>query len=193
MRWVGVDFGARYAGTTAICYDEGDGLVIEQTSKKQDADKFVIDRIASLKDVSHVMFDAPLSLPKAYFGAGDDFAYRKADRMLHAMSPMFLGGLTARAMRIQYQLSQIGVKCIEVYPAAFVARHQRLSALYNKKDITLIHDFLAQINAALTSKILTIPNSWHMADALICYHIGQQYFEGNHHTAGDESEGIIIY
>ena len=193
MRWVGVDFGARYAGTTAICYHDGDGLVIEQTSKKQDADKFVIDRIASLQGVSHVMFDAPLSLPKAYFGAGDDFVYRKADRMLHAMSPMFLGGLTARAMRIQYQLAQIGIQCIEAYPAAFVARHQELFSIYKKKDVSLINDFVGAIKLQIDLKILTRPTSWHMADALICYLIGKQYSVGNHHSAGDVSEGIIVY
>jgi hypothetical protein len=35
----GVDYGARFAGTTVICYEDGNQLVIAQT-RKQDADAF---------------------------------------------------------------------------------------------------------------------------------------------------------
>lgn len=88
---LGIDYGSKLAGTTAICYQEGDALTIIQSEKKQDADRFINDTVESLKP-EQIFIDAPLSLPAAYFGNGDDYFYRDCDRQLKAMSPMFLGG-----------------------------------------------------------------------------------------------------
>ena len=88
----GIDYGSKLAGTTVITYDIDRVLYQLQSDKKSDADKFVLNHVTDLKPDA-IYLDAPLSLPKAYFGEGDDFFYRKGDKELRAMSPMFLGGL----------------------------------------------------------------------------------------------------
>ncbi len=105
MHWVGIDYGAKLAGTTAISFVENNQIKTVQSVRKQNADTFCLDWISRLKP-DFIMIDAPLSLPLAYFGKGDDYFYRQADRELKAMSPLFLGGLTARAMRLANQWSK---------------------------------------------------------------------------------------
>ena len=96
---IGIDYGAKLAGTTAICFEQSGQLKIWQSEKKKDADKFVQESIKQLQPTT-VFIDAPLSLPLAYFGEGENYFYRECDKILKGMSPMFLGGLTARAMRL---------------------------------------------------------------------------------------------
>lgn len=135
INWGGVDFGAKLAGTTAITYILDDQIKISQTTKGQDADKWLV-KIIKENNLDYIFIDAPLSLPGAFLGKGNDFNYRKADRLINAMSPMFLGGLTARAIKLKTELEQYGVSCVEVYPGGFVRNQSNLKMFYNKKDLT---------------------------------------------------------
>ena len=109
MKHIGIDYGSKMAGTTVIAYLKSGKLHFAQSQKKKDADLFVENWVAQHQPRA-IFLDAPLSLPGVYTEpeAYDDYFYRAGDRLLRAMSPMFLGGLTARAMRLSRRLKATG-------------------------------------------------------------------------------------
>ncbi|NBC82620.1 MAG: hypothetical protein GVY19_04480 [Bacteroidetes bacterium] len=186
----GIDFGAQKAGTTAICYNYRGKLYSKQSVKGYSADDFIED-VISTHQPSHIFLDAPLSLPGAYYNMGDNFFYRRADIELEAMSPMFLGGLTARAMKLKSMVERRQIPCIEVYPKAIAQR--LLSGVYHeykpKKSITSIENAL--------SNILPFPlnfscDNWHQIDSVLAWLAGYRFLHSKHITFGSEQEGLII-
>ncbi len=125
---IGIDYGSKLAGTTVLTIAFESQLKVCQSIKKKDADKFIVD---TLKDLPSgvIGLDAPLSLPGVFTNPTKytDYFYRACDRELKAMSPMFLGGLTARAMRLTNQLRAYGWEVGEVYPVALVKAFQLLA------------------------------------------------------------------
>ncbi len=187
----GIDYGSKLAGTTAICWAENHKIRFGQSQKKKDADQFIQDWAAG-HSPKHIYIDAPLSLPGVYTSiAGcSDYFYRAADKALNAMSPMFLGGLTARAMRMKQQLQDNGIEVWEAYPGG-LARQLPLDAGRYKKD-----------NAYLTAASLVLaeltglempepPKNWHQFDAGLAFLIGQRRLNGTAEPFGQEAEGFI--
>ncbi len=181
------------AGTTAICALEGARLKIVLSQKNQDADLFIKDFISTAASECQIFLDAPLSLPIKYLtGEGTDYFYRKADKEMKAMSPMFLGGLTARAIQLKDWLEASDHQVLEAYPAAAAKRLSLENLDYKKKegDIDIVSAvILTELGLELKTKLKT----WHEVDALIAYWIGIQYLNGNCKTAGDPQEGLIHY
>lgn len=188
---IGIDFGARYAGTTALCFASGNTLHFIQARKKQDADDLCRRYISELKP-DFVMIDAPLSLPFVYRGtsassadASADFFFRHADRQLNAMSPMFLGGLTARAMQLASYFTPAGIPFFETWPTRI--RHcfgsdqrpepEALNSQISKvTGLGLIHD------SRLTR---------HGIDSVLAWYAGWLKINGKLRAYGYESEGLI--
>ena len=187
---LGIDYGSKLAGTTAICYKKGEELFVIQSAKKQDADLFIRQVVDDLSP-QQIFIDAPLSLPGAYFGVGDDYFYRACDRELKAMSPMFLGGLTARAMKLTVFMRSNGIECYESYPAGLVRGSNKLLSNYHKKS--MVNTVLIKsIEEMIGLKVNSIGN-YHQIDAVLCWFIGDRYFRGEAHVAGGKEEGQIIY
>ncbi len=191
----GIDFGSKLAGTTVIAFaGDGDGQVcLTQSRKKADADRFISEWVEQYRPAA-IFLDAPLSLPGVYGGlAGyDDFFYRRADRQLKAMSPMFLGGLTARAMRLKRQFQEAGITVQEVYPAA-MAQLLGLPELGYKKNNEAIPDIVSRIKARFPVGIKPEPaGSWHEVDALLALLSGWRFSGNRHRCYGDPAEGLII-
>lgn len=186
--WIGVDYGSKLAGTTVVCYRAESGKVVFlQSEVKKDADKFLSDILVTLKP-EMIYFDAPLSLPSAYFGKGEDYFYRSCDRALKAMSPMFLGGLTARAMRLAAHHPE--VKFVETYPGYFIREVLNLSTDYQKRKSYNDHiaqEIIKQYDLNLTQS----PDNWHQLDALACWISGQRAADGSGLCFGEEEEGLI--
>lgn len=182
----GIDFGAKNAGTTAICYQEGDQVVVKQSIKNSDADRFLKDEIYLIKP-SKIFIDAPLSLPKAFFDKGSDYSHRQCDRSLNGMSPMFLGGLTARAIALKKHLNDSGVTVLEAYPKALI-QHTQLTSHYKKDLGKFLSEFKDKFFINCDIKI----TSWHQADALLAWYSGFRYMNNRHQTYGDPDEGLII-
>ncbi len=192
IKFAGIDFGSQLAGTTAISFVENEVLTVKCSEKKSSADKFLIQQIEQYA-IATIYIDAPLSLPKAYYNneaieKGSDFHYRSCDRLLKAMSPMFLGGLTARAMALQHQLKP--VSCQEVYPAALV-RHLSLSENYEKKKKTP-DSFLITLQNHLPYPITNTALNWHEVDSLLAWLSGWRHQTGMAQVIGDKKEGVII-
>ncbi len=190
LKFAGIDFGARFAGTTAITYFEEGKLITIQSEKGWDTDVWLRNFIASYQ-FQLLYIDAPLSLPKAYYEEGSDFNYRRADRDLNAMSPMFLGGLTARAMSFNHFVKQSGIKCKEVYPAGYVRSVDILKDLYNKKDQSSLINVLQFLNQILPFSLYADPINYHQLDSLICWWIGYRHLSDAAIPYGDLSEGLI--
>ncbi|MDW8296973.1 MAG: DUF429 domain-containing protein [Raineya sp.] len=188
---VGIDFGAKLAGTTAIAFIEKDNIGVLQTQKKQDADIFLLNWLQTHKPAI-IGIDAPLSLPQIYVNSSveADFFYRKADKLLGAMSPLFLGGLTARAMQLKYQVLQIYQPIfLEVYPAALAQKWTLYEKGY-RKEISQIH-IVAQIIQKEIPFLLPSLQNWHQIDAILAFCTTFRYQNGLAEGFGEAQEGIV--
>lgn len=190
MNHIGIDYGSKLAGTTAICWQEDDRLRTVQSEKKKDADRFILDFLEKYNPKS-IFIDAPLSLPGAYFDKGDDYFYRVCDRELSAMSPMFLGGLTARAMKLKKQFKNKNIDVHESYPGGLVKLFDELKVNYKKKEKVVTSDFIKVLTAHLPFPIDNA-GSWHEIDAILCWWCGYRFENNIAVIHGDPDEGIII-
>lgn len=192
-RIVGIDYGSKLAGTTVLAFFDTDSkqITLKQSSKKQDADAFVISSLRGYP-VDLVGLDAPLSLPGVYnnLEGKSDYHYRTADRLAKAMSPMFLGGLTARAMKLA---SEINASIIEVYPKLGAERHQLQELGYksDKEAIIPCQKALAQ-RTELPIEGLFIEN-WHQFDAILALEITWRYHNNLTDHYGDAKEGMLYF
>ena len=187
---IGIDYGSKLAGTTVIARSENGEVRFAQSEKKKDADQFLLNQLA-LETPTTIFLDAPLSLPGAYFGRGTDFFYRAADRSLKAMSPMFLGGLTARAMRLTQQLQALGHQVLEVYPGG-LARKLGLPKDQYKKQLIHLPTVVKLITTQIPIKFVkTELITWHHFDALLACWTGIRYYEGKADSFGEADEGEI--
>lgn len=178
MDFCGIDYGSKLAGTTAICYFHKKKLCIIQSQKNQDADEFVRLFIKE-NDIQNVFIDAPLSLPKVYSGIDEEcnFFYRKCDTITKAMSPMFLGGLTARAMKLKYENQN--TRFYETYPS-YLIKYLSLDGI----DFKNVHDYISDF------KIPVLTNK-HQLDSFLAYYSGHRFMTGLHTTIGEAKEGLI--
>ena len=185
----GIDFGSRKAGTTVICWYH-QKLQLAFAEKGDDADRFLVEWVETMQP-SHVFIDAPLSIPSAIIGKGGDYMYRQCDRDLQAMSPMFLGGLTARAIRLKDLWQAQGISVHEVYPGGCVRNsYASLMQLY-KKDIQA---FVSKLFEMLPYGHVTVnPANWHEVDAILAWEIGNRYLEKRAQVVGLPEEGLIYY
>ncbi len=184
---MGIDYGARRAGTTAFCVLNQDSFVIEQSARNKDADEFLCNAV-ELYRPHLICIDAPLSLPMVYRDSSAeyaDFHYRKCDREVRAMSPMFLGGLTARAMDLAMNWRNQKIEVLEVYPGGLV-KHLNLQ-LHYKDDVG---KFIEALD--LQAYALPVLTGWHQVDALLAWFSGMRYMQQMHESIGDKAEGCII-
>ena len=195
----GIDYGAKLAGTTVVAYSEGSEVRFCASAKKQDADRFLLDFFAH-RPPGKIFIDAPLSLPEVYRtgaenlqeGKVPDFHYRACDRELGAMSPMFLGGLTARAMKTAFHLRKAGHKVYETYPG-MAARHFALPKIGYKGEKTAIEACLQSLSEKMPlTATVPSPPDWHHFDALLALCSAIRHCENRASEIGDE-EGKIIF
>ena len=188
---VGIDYGNKYAGTTVICYNSRHKIKFVQSSKNADADSFLLNELAYLHP-DLIMIDAPLSLPGVYWLGSDykDHFYRSCDRELKAMSPMFLGGLTARAINLTKKMN--GTEVRETYPRKLVDILQLPVAQY-KDDKQVLGPFTEQLKRISGAKFNVAQiTTWHHLDAFLALLSGFRYLEKNDQRFGTPEEGIII-
>jgi uncharacterized protein len=192
LKLAGIDYGSKLAGTTVLAFYNGHSISLFSTAKGVDADVFLEDKLGSLKpDI--ILIDAPLNIPGIYGGLPkcDNFFYRHADKELQAMSPMFLGGLTARAMKLAYNLHQPNIKILEAYPKK-VAETLGLKSQYLKSKNENPALFIPHLQKA--SKIecpLPEVKNWHEADALLCLITAIRISRNQAISYGRNDEGLI--
>lgn len=184
-RVVGIDFGARKAGTTVLVWNEGTEIRAAQSKVGQDADIFLREAVGQLAP-NLIAIDAPLTLPGVYRGVVgcSDFHLRECDRALKAMSPMFLGGLTARAMALAAEWRAEGVTVYETYPRQVA---MRLGMDTSTLGVVQIRAFLRDAGLRLNAQELKV--SRHLIDALVC--LLPWVCSVEMEAVGVESEGVI--
>lgn len=193
-RLFGIDYGSKLAGTTVIGLLENEIVQLFASQKKKDADQFILQQIKEHQP-NTIFIDAPLSLPNVYLNKTgyDDYFYRKADRTVKGMSPMFLGGLTARAMKLKAILEKQNVTVFETYPALH-ARNFGLKDMNYKKQkeylSPIIHYLAKELPFQFNTKEVV---SWHHVDALLATYSAYRFQQGNHEIIGDKEEGVIIF
>lgn len=195
MKIAGIDYGSKLAGTTVIAFLTSEGqVVLFQSDKKKDADSFILKKIIELQpDI--VGIDAPLSLPGVYTKPQQysDYFYRKCDKTLKGMSPMFLGGLTARAIQLIKQPIFNTIQTLEIYPAALARLHD-LKSLDYKKQMAQIPVVLKYLKPLLPFAINSDDfKNWHQVDALLALWSVSRYVNGVHKAVGEVGEGVIVY
>lgn len=189
----GIDYGSKLAGTTVLAYSlNGQEVHFLASGKGEDADAFLYRHLLDLRP-QLVLIDAPLSLPGVYakLPGYEDYFFRKADRELKAMSPMFLGGLTARAMQLKDRLSGEDIHCLEGYPAALAYQLGLVGKGY-KKEKEHIYLFLRQLADKNHLKIeAESVVSWHAFDALLALLIAFRIENQAVMVWGGSEEGLI--
>jgi predicted nuclease with RNAse H fold len=187
----GIDFGAKLAGTTAITSIQHSKFIIQQCKKGKDADAWLLEEIRKLKTMT-VFIDAPLSLPAAYMDTrSNEFFYRDADKRLNAMSPMFLGGLTARAMKLKRTLNAQNISVIETYPAALVRELLPNTRFYKNE----LDKFRKELHNKL--KVHGLPrvprfSTFHEADSMLAWISGYRHLTHQSRQYGTTEEGLIF-
>ena len=191
---IGIDYGAKMTGTTVIArMFEHNKVDFFSSSKNKDADSFILNFMEQNEDVWLVYIDAPLSLPKVYSEKSSEgnYFYREADKATGAMSPMFLGGLTARAMQLSAKLTKMGVKVVETYPAK-LAEVLSLKEKSYKKDFSQVSTLC---NIIKEKSGLEFDNesveTWHHFDALLCLYSAKRYEMQSAMVFGNPLEGTI--
>ncbi len=191
-RIMGIDYGSKFSGTTVICYNHFHQVRFLSSSKNADADTFILSEADQIKP-DLVFIDAPLSLPGIYWlkNGCHDYFYRKCDIEMQAMSPMFLGGLTARAIRLKDQLIESGCGVLETYPRRAIDVYSLPVELYKQKkgDLDrLLNMIIKRINVSMNKKTIV---SWHHMDALLAFLSGIRYLKGESIIYGDAGEGLV--
>lgn len=193
MQWAGVDYGSKMAGTTVIAWAEHGKLFLAQSTKKKDADQWLKQWVAAHQP-EQLYLDAPLSLPGVYAQPQKyaDYFYRAGDKAVQAMSPMFLGGLTARAMRLSHELQTKGCTTQEVYPGQ-LSKLIGLERSRYKKDKSYLDSATAAILSQLPGyRLEGAPTNWHQVDALLAFCSGYRHQNGQAKVYGTAAEGQII-
>ena len=169
-------------------------LHVVQSEKKKDADAFIKQQINTLKP-TQIFIDAPLSLPLAYFQKeqqdNPDFFFRKCDKTLCAMSPMFLGGLTARAMKLRHNYLNTNILFSETYPSYLVKTLFSDTLIYKKKTVE-IPEFLKLLISKLPFNLQDTPTNWHQVDGILAWLSGHRFLQGTALEIGEKEEGVII-
>lgn len=191
--WAGIDYGSKTAGTTVICAGKDvQKLQFYHTRKKQDADEFIFSMLGTIKP-DFVCLDAPLSLPGILTNKQfSDYFYRQADKELKAMSPMFIGGLTARAIKLKQELwSKLHLEVFESYPGGLV-RKLELNEHYKKRTKDPIPYFLDVLKETFGIQVHKdqIPD-WHHVDALLCWITANRMAKKTALHFGNSQEGLI--
>lgn len=191
---IGIDYGSKLAGTTAAAFVEDGKLQVSQTQRGQDADAWILE-LASTLHPKTIYIDAPLSLPKVYsqgvFTPEAAYFYRACDREVQAMSPMFIGGLTARAIQLRARLAETSIAVLETYPSQL--NKLLFSHLQGyKKSPAALPVFTEALQSLLPFPLAQLPANWHQFDSLLAWLSGYRHTLGTSVLYGDAREGRII-
>lgn len=190
-----VDFGSKTSGyTAAALLDSDERVSLHQSVKGKNADEWLKGLIKGCTpDI--IAIDAPLSLPGVYSTTEGctNYHYRQCDLEVNAMSPMFLGGLTARAIEMKDWIqATLRAEVIEIYPK-LVAQDLGLDKRY-KKDLAYLTEALDILSAELSGDLdASQVTNWHRFDALLALWTASKYAAGAAEKIGLETEGIIYF
>jgi len=189
---IGIDYGSKLAGTTVIAFKKNGAIHLVKSVKNRDADQMIMNFVSDHQP-EVIGIDAPLSLPGVYreIEGFSDYHYRACDKALKAMSPMFLGGLTARAMKLKYELGQMATTVYETYPVETAKRFSLEVFGYRTKR----PDYQGMLNALEQKGIRIASNieltTSHDLDSILALVATDNIGTTNELKKGDHREGLI--
>jgi predicted nuclease with RNAse H fold len=194
----GIDYGSRHTGNTVIAIlNEDSNIVFMKVDKNVDADRFIYNAVAHFKP-SLVFMDCPLSIPGVYTKIPHctNYHLRKADQELRAMSPMFLGGMVARAMELCNEIKTMDFECkvVETYPKILALQLGLKAKGYKGSNVGLKNCkklMSAHLNEKLNIDFDEI-KTWHHFDALLALLSAIRHRDSKSDVFGLEEEGLII-
>ncbi len=191
----GIDYGSKLSGNTVLCIFDHARIHFMSVDKGVDADAFLYKAAEHFKP-ERLAIDAPLSLPGVYFGLEgcSNYHFREADLELNAMSPMFLGGLTARAMQLSERFRALGIDVFETYPRALSRQFELAEIGYQASKLGLSACKLkirALLNPAISIDLSEIVD-WHHFDALLALMSCLNCVAGTQKVYGRPDEGQIF-
>lgn len=190
----GIDYGSKLSGNTVIAVLQEHQVMFLDIAPKVDADMFIRNAIGHFKP-ELVFMDAPLSIPAVYTNTPgfNNYHYRVADIETKAMSPMFLGGLVARAMELKGEMEQMGIEVFETYPR-LMANRFNLKEIGYKSSRSALRECALQIKECLKEPIKFTSGdiaTWNHLDALLALMSAMSFRAGDYHVYGDPEEGLI--
>lgn len=190
----GIDYGSKLSGNTVIAIYRENDIFFMDVDTKVDADQFIQNAVEHFQP-KLVFIDAPLSIPGVYknLDGFDDYHFRIADREAQAMSPMFLGGLAARAMQLKAWLEAQTIEVIETYPR-LMAKRLSLEDIGYKTDRSGLKNCAQRIKSCMRDPLnfnCKDLRTWHHLDALMALMSALSFRCGDFTTYGDPEEGMI--
>jgi len=189
----GISYGSKLSGNTVIAILNINKIYFLDVEENTNADDFIFNAAQHFKpDV--VFLDAPLSLPARCCGKkGNDFHFRKADIQLKAISPMFLGGITARAMQLKSRLENESTKVYETHVKSQACNYKLIDLGYKKEDNHLIscrNTLKEKLSPSLFFDCQEI-KTWQHLDAFLALFSAMRFVMGRADTFGNAKEGLI--
>lgn len=190
----GIDYGSKLTGNTVIGVFHDGVIFFLDMNKGVDADSFILNAAEHFKP-SKIFIDAPLSLPGVYrnLPGFKNYHFRKADLELKAMSPMFLGGLAARAIELKGQLRSLGLNVFETYPR-ILANRLKLKNCDYKGSVQSLSKCAEEVLKVLPESIKIDKEeikTWHHLDALLALITAINSLFKQPETYGHREEGLI--
>jgi len=190
----GIDYGSKLSGNTVIAIFQENQILFLEAEAKVDADQFIINAVAHFKP-ERIFLDAPLSLPGVYKGLDGftNYHFRLADIATKAMSPMFLGGLAARAMDLSAHCRNEGSEVYETYPK-MMAQRFNLADFGYKSSKSAIRECALRLKTSIKDPVhfnLSDIKTWHHLDSLLALMSAMSFGCGDFCTYGHSSEGLI--
>ena len=190
----GIDYGSKLTGNTVIALFNGEEILFLDVDKGVDSDKFILNA-ANHFQPKLIFIDAPLSLPGVYrkLSGFKNYHFRQADLEARAMSPMFLGGLAARAIELKGKLEDLGCEVCETFPR-ILANEMQLKEKGYKTHQMALKDCRGLICNLFKEPIKVNPKdikTWHHLDALMALMSAMKYEQGQCKSFGDVEEGEI--
>jgi len=189
----GISYGSKLSGNTVIAILNINKIYFLDVEENTNADDFIFNAAQHFKpDV--VFLDAPLSLPARCCGKkGNDFHFRKADIQLKAISPMFLGGITARAMQLKSRLENESTKVYETHVKSQACNYKLIDLGYKKEDNHLIscrNTLKEKLSPSLFFDCQEI-KTWQHLDAFLALFSAMRFVMCRADTFGNAKEGLI--
>jgi predicted nuclease with RNAse H fold len=191
----GIDYGSKLSGQTVIAGFRKNEIFFLDVGQKVDADLFIKNAVEHFKPAL-VFLDAPLSFPGVYYNLQgfSDYHFRRADRETQAMSPMFLGGLAARAMELRAILKSQDIEVKETYPK-IMAQRFKLKDFGYKSSKSALKECALRLKECIKDPLhfdASDIKTWHHLDALLALMSALSYRCGDFSTFGDAQEGQIF-
>ncbi|MCH8555192.1 MAG: hypothetical protein LAT76_08545 [Schleiferiaceae bacterium] len=192
--WAGVSLGGKYTGDSALAIYSNGQILIVQPDEGVDSDAFstqVIEQFAP----EIITIDAPITIPGALTKTSGcfDYHFRQADKECGCISPMIIGGRTARAIELKSVWEKLGKEVYETSPR-LLARDFGLREMGYRKTGLHLRNCAALLKASFNPDINLAErdiSNWTRLDALLALMTAMKIETKTATSIGNPEEGLI--